>query len=144
VHSRRFFNVDEEARIVQAIKNAETLTSGEIRLHVNDNYVGNFDAYTQQLFLKLNMTQTKNRNAILFYIAIEAKRFAVLGDTGIHAKVDDAFWLAIAQTMETEFKKQNYCEALVAAITQCGTLLQKHFPYTSHDTNELSNDISYE
>ncbi len=142
--TRRFFTTNDEALIIEAIRAAELRTSGEIRLHVNDEHKGDFDTFAKMIFDKLQIQNTAQRNGILFYLAIETKRFAILGDIGIHAKVNDEFWHTLATELEQEFRKNNYCQGLINAISKCGELLQEHFPTLADNPNELSNDISYE
>ena len=40
------------------------------------------------------MTRAAKRNGVLVFLAWRGRRFAIVGDTGIHAREGDAFWQA--------------------------------------------------
>ncbi len=43
------------------------------------------------LFKKLGMHKTAERNGVLFYLAVKDRKFAIIGDAGINAKVHAGF-----------------------------------------------------
>ena len=140
---KKLFSPAEEERLMKAIKLAELKTSGEIRVHVESKHALEPVKRVQEVFKILNMHQTKERNGILFYLAIHSKQFAVWGDEGIHQKVNQAFWDEISEVCITNFKKDLFIEGIEAAIILCGDKLKLHFPLQTDDTNELSDEISY-
>ena len=89
------------------------------------------------------MQQTKDRNGILFYLAINSKSFAVWGDEGIHQKVNDEFWKSITDCAISYFKQNDYVSGIEKAVELCGEKLKLYFPIETDDKNELSNTISY-
>jgi uncharacterized membrane protein len=89
------------------------------------------------------MQQTKDRNGILFYLAINSKSFAVWGDEGIHQKVNDEFWKSITDCAIGYFKQNDYVSGIEKAVELCGEKLKLYFPIETDDKNELSNTISY-
>jgi uncharacterized membrane protein len=142
--AKRFFSDFQERQIIEAIKSAEKQTSGEIRLHVEAECLDVSPIErAKQLFTQLKMEQTKERNGILFYLAHKSRKFAIWGDSGIHAKVKTDFWDTIKNESIDEFKNGRFSDGLVASILKCGQELKSHFPYESDDTNELPNEISY-
>ncbi len=96
----------------------------------------------QEVFFHLNMHQTAQRNAVLFYIATDSRQFAILGDKGINEKVPENFWQEETNHITSLFTKQENCKALIDGISMVGEKLNAFFPYQSDDTNELSNQIS--
>lgn len=141
---KTFFTPDEEQQIASAIHEAELKTSGEIRVHLAKKIKKSaFDDATQ-LFEKLKMTETAEKNGVLIYLAVQDHQFAVVGDTGIHQKVTPDFWDKIRDAMQQEFKKGQFAKGIVDAIHICGQELARYFSRQSHDANELSNDISRE
>ena len=92
---------EQEQRIAAAIEAAELLTSGEVRVHLNDTCKGDALKDAEKVFKRLRMDQTADRNGILFYIALESHNFAVVGDLGIHASVGQSFWDGIRDRMVT-------------------------------------------
>jgi uncharacterized membrane protein len=141
--SKNFFSEAEQQEIVEAIKQAELNTSGEIRVHIEPSCDG--DAYdrAKTVFESLGMHATELKNGVLFYVAYKSKKFAILGDKGIHEKVSQQFWDKEKELLLAHFKEDKYAIGLCKAIGDAGTKLKEHFPYADNDTNELSNDISF-
>lgn len=140
------FTPDQQQRIVEAIRQAEKATSGEIRVHVEPN-CPSADPVQRAIdvFARLGMHQTKAQNGVLFYLAHVDRKFAIVGDKGIDAKVPPGFWESTKDLLRTYFAKGDYAEGLSLGIEQAGQQLQRYFPYDGvTDTNELTDDISIE
>ena len=140
---KRLLSSEDDARLIKAIQLAETKTSGEIRVHIEKNCAGDPLVECKKHFEKLNMHQTKDRNGILFFLAIGSKSFAVWGDEGIHQKVNDEFWKSITDCAIGYFKQNDYVTGIEKAVELCGEKLRLYFPLEVDDKNELSNTISY-
>jgi uncharacterized membrane protein len=140
-----FFNAEESASIVASIEAAERRTSGEIRVHLETKCPGG-DPYIRgrDIFEDLGMTATAERNGVLLYLATADRLFAVLGDRGIHERVDEGFWDAVASRMTVRFREEDYAGGLIEAIQEIGERLTTQFPYAGdeNDVDELSNEIS--
>ena len=134
----------DEQVILQAIQEAERNTSGEIRVHIENHCKGDVLDRATEVFAQLHMHLTKQRNGVLFYVAIKDHQFAVLGDAGINAIVPGNFWEDITKTVISYFKKQEYAAGLAKGVVMAGEQLKTHFPYNEKgDKNELSDDISF-
>ena len=140
----KILNTAEEKILVEAIAIAEKNTSGEIRVHIEKTCKGDALEQAKMVFEKLGMTATEARNGVLIYIAEESHKFAIIGDAGIHEKVGADFWDHSKDLMLQHFKKGEFVEGIKEAVLACGEALKKHFPYHKNDSNELSNDISYD
>ncbi len=146
---RRFFSEDEQARLRAAIAAAEKRTSGEIRLHLERNVpkrgAAQGDPYlrAREVFAKLGMHRTAERNGVLVYLATRARRFAVLGDEQLHQRVGEAFWNDIRDLMAGHFREDRFVEGMEGGIALVGEKLRDHFPHRDDDVNELPDDISY-
>lgn len=140
---KRLLSTTDDARLIKAIQLAESKTSGEIRVHIEKTYKGDALEQCKKQFAKLNMHQTKDRNGILFFLAIDSKSFAVWGDEGIHQKVSDEFWKSISDCAISYFKQNDYVTGIEKAVELCGEKLKLYFPIEADDKNELSNTISY-
>lgn len=138
----RFITALEEQQIVDSIRKAENRTSGEIRVHLESRCKGDVYLRAQEIFHSLKMDNTKLANGILFYLAVDDRKFAVLGDTGIHAKVGDGFWSSIKEVMEVRFRESEFKSGLITGIEMAGQKLAVHFPWDDGDINELSDQIS--
>lgn len=140
------FTADEQQRIIEAIRQAEKETSGEIRVHVEPN-CPNPDPVQRaiEVFARLGMHQTKEQNGVLFYLAHADRKFAVVGDKGIDAKVPADFWESTKEMLRIYFKADNYVEGLSRGIELAGQQLKQYFPHAgASDTNELADDISFD
>ncbi|MDR2223436.1 MAG: TPM domain-containing protein [Flavobacteriaceae bacterium] len=140
---RQFLSDQDEKEIVQAITQAEKNTSGEIRVHIETSSKDEPMERAQKVFHNLNMHQTKDRNAVLFYICLTNKAFVILGDEGIHQKVQqEDFWNGTRELVVNHFKQGLYKQGLIYGILKAGSKLKVYFPTTDNNTNELSNEIS--
>ncbi|MBK9292693.1 MAG: TPM domain-containing protein [Bacteroidetes bacterium] len=141
--ARNFFSPEQKEQIVDAIRQAELSTSGEIRVHLEERCEGEVLDRAAYLFEKLGMMQTAERNGVLIYIAVKDRKFAVIGDAGINAVVEPNYWEDVRHMMAEHFKRGKYVAGLIKAIGRIGAKLKKHFPYQDDDTNELSDEISF-
>jgi uncharacterized membrane protein len=140
-----FFTDDEKLRIVDAIRIAETNTSGEIRVYVESKnvYVDPMDR-ASEVFYDLKMDRTANRNAVLIYVAMVHKQLALFGDEGIYNKVGELYWSNAVKDMISKFSKDQVCDGMVACIHKIGETLKEKFPYDAvADKNELPDDIVF-
>lgn len=140
------FSAAEQQRIVDAIRRAETATSGEIRVHIEPKCAHPDPVQrATEVFAQLGMHQTKQRNGVLFYLAHTDRQFAVVGDEGIDAKVPADFWESTKNLLREHFAAGNYAEGLCRGIGRAGQQLKQFFPYDrATDTNELPDDISFD
>jgi uncharacterized membrane protein len=139
-----FFTSEDKKLILDAIKEAEKETSGEIRLHI-DNYCEE-DVLDRAawLFSKLGMEKTEAGNGVLFYVAVKDRKYAVIGDVGINAKVPEGFWDCVSELLSRNFREGKFTEGLCEGIILAGRQLKTHFPYNKEDVNELSDEISFD
>jgi uncharacterized membrane protein len=138
-----FFSSEEQESIMEAIKAAEKDASGEIRVHIETRCDCDVLERSVAVFKKLKMHKTKLRNGVLFYLAIEDHKFAVIGDAGINKVVAPDFWDCIKETMIGYFIDGRFAEGLEKGILIAGQKLKEYFPYQSDDINELSDEISF-
>lgn len=137
-----FLSKKEEQEIVDAIRVAESHTSGEIRIHIEGT--ASIDPYERamEVFHILKMDNTKLRNGVLIYVAVEDKTFVIYGDKGINDAVDDNFWNSTKDIIQNHFKQGEFKQGLIEGVLKAGKELQDNFPWDAHDINELPNDIS--
>ncbi|WP_299251028.1 TPM domain-containing protein [uncultured Lacinutrix sp.] len=137
-----FLTTIEEQEIVAAIREAEQQTSGEIRVHIENTSKADIETRALEVFSILKMQNTELHNAVLIYIAVKDKAFAIYGDRGINAVVPDSFWDDTKNTVQNHLKSGNNKQALVDGILLAGQQLKEYFPISKNDRNELSNTIS--
>ena len=142
MRTREFLSKLEHDRIVQAIRDAESKTSGEIRVLIQRGKLESDPLVAaQRKFHQLGMHKTREHNAVLIFVAPRAHKFAVVGDKGIHEKCGDEFWQRIVTAMHHCFRQHKFTEGIGGAITIVGDMLTQHFPKTSSDANELPDNV---
>lgn len=142
--AEKLFSSAEREQIVDAIRSAEMFTSGEIQVHIENHCKGDVLDRAAEVFETLKMYQTKDRNGVLFYLAVLDHRFAILGDAGINKVVPKDFWENIKNHMTGLFRQGKFTQGLIEGIKMAGNQLSGHFPYQGDsDQNELSDEISF-
>ena len=137
-----FLTASEEELIIKAIRKAEEQTSGEIRVHLEGSSSKEALVRAQELFYFLNMHKTKDHNGVLFYVATDDHKFAVVGDQGIHQAVPVDFWSSIKDIVLSHFSTKSYAKGLEVGILETGKKLKAFFPRRDDDMNELPDGIS--
>ena len=137
-----FLTANEEQDIVDAIKLAEKNTSGELRVHIENTCNAHLEERALEVFSVLKMHNTKNRNGVLIYVAVDDHKFSIYGDQGINKVVPDNFWGETKDIIQKHFRNGNFKQGLVDGIIHAGEALKAHFPIEDDDTNELTNTIS--
>ncbi len=140
---QKYFSEENKLQIINAIRVAETNTSGEIRVHVEKHCREEVLDRAAYIFQKLHMHKTQLRNGVLFYLAIDDHKFAILGDAGVNQQVPDNFWETIKEEMAALFREKKFTEGLVTGIMMAGEQLKIHFTWQTDDVNELSDEISF-
>jgi uncharacterized membrane protein len=137
------FTPDEEQRIEAAIAEAERMTSGEIRLHIEDHCNEDALNHARKAFNMLEMRHTTERNAVLIYVALIDHQVAIYGDESIHQTVGLTYWASIIGIVTKHAREGDLVTGLVEAILELGRILKKYYPYQDDDIDELDNTISY-
>jgi uncharacterized membrane protein len=140
----KFLTKEQEQTVIQAIKDAEMATSGEIRVHIEAKCKAD-DALTRakEVFAELKMHETELRNGTIIYVATKDHKIAIWGDEGIHSKVGQDFWDQELELITRYFMADDYETGLKEAVLKIGEKLKEYFPYQTDDVNELPDDISY-
>jgi uncharacterized membrane protein len=142
--AKQFIQQLREPEIVAAIQAAELKTSGELRVFISHKNIADPVVAAQKEFTRLGMTKTRDRNAVLIYLAPGTCKFAVIGDQGVHDRCGDGFWQELARAMTTHFRAGEFTPGIVHGITRAGELLAEHFPRRPDDRNELSNRVEHD
>lgn len=141
---KQYFTAEQQELVVNAIRQAETATSGEVRIYIETKCKTAVPLErAMAVFHSLKMEQTQHRNAVLLYIAMGSRKLAIYGDEGIHAIVGQSYWNDTIAQLATHFKNGNITQGIVEAITDIGLKLQKHFPYLEGDKNELPDEMVF-
>src|SRR5207247_4553885 len=105
MRTRKFLTKLEHDRIGEAIRKAEMKTSGEIRVLIQRGKLKSDPLVAaRRKFHRLDMHKTRERNAVLIFVAPRAHKFAVIGDKAIHEKCGEEFWHRVVDLMRGHFR----------------------------------------
>ena len=139
----KVFSNEEEKQIISAIKSAEHNTSGEIRFYVESKCEGDSLERGVEVFHHMRLHEKHHRNGVLFYLATDHRKFAVVGDEGIHAKVADNFWDDVKAKMLGYFAQGKLAEGICEGIKMAGEKLKEFFPYDANNKDGYADTINY-
>jgi uncharacterized membrane protein len=147
--TRALFSAADLEAIAAAVAAVERETSGEIRVHLERRLprprgAAPVDALARatEIFSRLGMHVTAERTGVLIYLAVEDRKLAIAGDTGVHARVGDEYWQRIRDAMVERLRRGEPRGAVVHAVTEVGDVLRRYFPRRPDDRNELSDQVS--
>ncbi len=141
MRTREFLEQVNHNELVKAIAEAEKKTSGELRVFISHKPVKAPLAAAQAHFRSLGMNKTRVRNGVLIFVAPRTRKFAIIGDTAVHARCGDVFWRELADEMTRHFKDSHFQHGILHAIRKAGDLLAEHFPRRPDDKNELPDEL---
>ncbi|MBL1215502.1 MAG: TPM domain-containing protein [Ignavibacteriae bacterium] len=140
-----YFTDDEFLRISNKIKEAEKITSGELRVSIKEERPRFNKKSVRELaeeeFYKLGMDKTRDKTGIIIYMLLNEHQFYILADSGINEKVEESTWDKVRDEMQLNFKNGEFGKGVVLGVEKVGNILAEHFPIKSDDTNELSNKV---
>ena len=144
MRTTEFLSKLEHDRIIQAILEAEAKSSGEIRVYVQrGKLAGEALSEARKRFRALEMEKTRERNGVLIFVAPRARKFAIVGDKGIHEKCGNELWQRVVDKMREHFQNAHFTDALVEAIHEIGQVLAVQFPLRGAcNPNELPDQVS--
>ena len=139
-----YFSPEEKETILNAIHSAEHASSGEVRVFIESRcrFVDPVDR-AKEIFDRLHMGATREKNAVLLYVAMKDRQLGIWGDTGIHEKAGDAFWTAQVKLILQHFTKDNYAGGIATIIQEIGQMLGHYFPHVDGAKNELPDEIVF-
>jgi len=146
--AQRLFSERDFDAITDAIRRAESATSAEIRVHL-ERRVHRWPGQrpdtlrrAHRVFAHLGMHLTAEHHGVLIYLAVEDRKLAIVGDSGIHRRVGDTYWEHVRDLMLAKLREGRPLDAVVAGVDELGRVLAQHFPRRPDDQNELSDHVS--
>ncbi len=135
-----------QQKVVACIQQAESRTSGEIRIFIEGRctYVDAIDR-AREIFASLGMEKTQERNAVIIYVALNDRQFALFGDSAIYERAGGPiFWEKAAAKLAGHLKRNEVADGLCHCITELGNALAAHFPPDpTINKNELPDEIVF-
>jgi putative membrane protein len=85
--------------------------------------------------------RTIGRTGILIYLSMGEHRAEIVADEAIVKVTTPETWGEAMAALLVEVKAGRMADGMIAAIEQVGTVLAKHFPRSSTDTNEIPDKL---
>jgi putative membrane protein len=92
-------------------------------------------------FLEHGVFATRDRSGVLILVSELERRVVMLGDAGIHSRVQMQGWQTHVQQIIAAIREGRAGEGLCEVLRALGATLQAEFPVRPDDTNELSNEV---
>ena len=144
--AKRHFSAAALKNIEQAIQAGEKKHAGEIRFIVETGlhpieilYKKTPKKRALQLFGSLNIWDTEHNNGVLIYLLLVDRDVEIVADRGIHQHVGNNGWEKICHDMEVLFRKSEFEAGVLQGVAEISAELEKHFPITGLNKNEISN-----
>jgi uncharacterized membrane protein len=146
-HLAKALSSVERALITDAVQEAETTTSAQIKvvveasLHSMDIIRGQTARdRALEVFGSERVWDTTHNNGILLYLLLAERDAEIVADRGFNGKVSPHEWQEVCRVLEVEAKRTGLANAIISAVAQIGEMARKVFPSTGHD-NELGDDV---
>lgn len=141
------FSKEQLNSIAEAVKKAELLTSGEIRVVIRgacekklNNYPGQTRMQAMIEFEEHGLANTRDKTGVLILIVLNKRKVEVLADKGINDVVPENYWDGIVWGITNSFKENKPCDGICEAVETVGQMLAEKFPRKPDDVNELPNE----
>ena len=122
--------------IIRALTVLSRRTSGEVRVHLSHAvFEKDVMAMALSLFAEFEMTRTPHRNAVLIYLNLRHRRFAIVADEGIHRALGQRYWDEMAVHLREDLLSTHFENALALSIYGLAESLAKYFPHATHSTS---------
>lgn len=92
-------------------------------------------------FLEHGVFATRERTGVLIFLSELEHRVVILGDKGIHERVQDPGWSELVTLLIGAIKQRRTTQGVCDVIAKLGAALERDAPVRADDTNELSNHV---
>ncbi len=142
---RRLLTDEDLARIAAAVEEAETATSGELRVHLISRLLPLENPRRRAIreFFRLGMDRTREGTGVLLFFAVRSARFEIVADRTIDERVGHDAWERLAAGITDVIHEDGLAAGLEHAVRQVGRFLSEHFPIRPDDVDELPNEVSF-
>jgi uncharacterized membrane protein len=124
---RRLLRAVDVGRVRQAVAEAERQTSGHVRVSLAPFFWGSVEKAAQRTLARIG--SGGQHAAVLLFVVPARRRFVVLGDADIHARVGQEFWDEVTAAIAERFQAGDFTGGLVHGVETVGRELAAHFPY---------------
>ena len=127
----KLLSLIDQKHIERAIADAESGTTGEIRVSIAGAFWGDPRRMAERAFARLGMDQTRERNAVLLFLAPWRRCHVIVADDDANARILPSFWSATTDVLGRAFSKGQFNEGIVTAIECIGLELKHQFPLSA-------------
>jgi len=139
-----FLSPKESQGVGQAVAEAERGTSAEIKEMLVRHCWGDLRDKAERLFHKHKLDRTAQHNCVLVLLVIANHEFVIYGDSGIHSRVGEGFWVDVRDAMGACFRDDRFGDGLCEGVRLIGQKLSEHFPIQADDRNEIPDGVAHD
>ena len=157
-----FLSEDGKEAVKKAVCEAESLTSGEIKVLVVQSSMKPFllcilnaldmqeaiehfvEKRAVREFFRMGIDKTRGKTGVLIMISLDERIVNVKADQGINEKVAQGTWEETVEMIVEAIKSGKPEEGICKALKQVANLLAEHFPIKEDDKNEIPDNIEIE
>lgn len=143
----RWFPASAMQRIFDAIAQSELNHAGELCFAVEARYslwavLSGLQPRqrAQQVFSQLRVWDTQDNSGVLIYLQLAERRVELVADRGIAARVNTDEWQLLCDQFANDVRQGPADAAVIACIAKINALLTTHFPASTGNPQELSNE----
>jgi uncharacterized membrane protein len=92
-----------------------------------------------EVFGLMRVWDTEANNGVLIYVLYAERAVEIVADRGIARRVEQSEWTAICGVVEQEFHAGRFRDGALKAVRSVSALIERHFPRSGGDGNELPN-----
>lgn len=123
--------------VLKALVSVEMKTSAPIRVHLTKRYLeSNPIARATRLFSGLGLYGAKDKNAVLFYINLRRKKFAIIFGEAITGAFSENYWKNFSKLLEEDLLSTHPENAIALAIQTLGENLKSLFPANKNNVSK--------
>ena len=150
INLKKFLSEEGMTAISAAVKEAESRTSGEIKVLVVQSSINPGDKITheeaantraEKEFMNLGIQQTEGHTGVLIMVSLDERQVVVKADKAIDEKVEAGTWDFVVTNIIDGIKRNVPAEGICAAVRWVGQYLAQYFPIQEDDRNELSDGV---
>jgi putative membrane protein len=86
-------------------------------------------------------SRTRAATGVLIYLSLAEHRAELVADAAINGKVAAADWGEAMAQLIADVRDGRPGDGIVAAVTMAGDLLERHFPRSHDDQNEMPDRL---
>ncbi|MCA9059350.1 MAG: TPM domain-containing protein [Planctomycetaceae bacterium] len=132
----------EQQRIELAIREAEQVTSAELKVILTRYCWGRLEEKAVRLFHQHGLDRTQHRNAILVLVVMANREILVHGDQAANDAVCADFWKEVCNVMLEHCCDGKVADGVIAGIRLIAETMAGPFPPGLNNPNEISDEVT--